>query len=388
MKLAIIGFGGRITDVLNNVLKIAGERMTVVGWADEQPAPSGLTRFPQAGQGFVDHREMLKILRPDAVMIGSPNHLHLAHIRNSLAAGCKVFSEKPVVITPEESWEVAELLKQYGQERLIVGLVLRCAPLYRATMAAITDGKIGRPITMEANEILGPQHGAFIATDWRRKREFSGSHILEKCCHDIDLIQALLGGRLTKIASFGGRSIFTPENRALASAGNYGDWGHGWPKQQNLDPFADDSDITDHQVTCAEVEGGAKLTFNLNNHGAWGQRRWLICGTKGTWESDLGNGRSRYQGVFGTAEISAPADAGGGHYGADDQMAKDLVATWLHGVEFPVPTRAAIEAGLAAMGIDQAQREGRIVDLTPWWAKLDAILGAGAAKAPVSSFEA
>ena len=138
-------------------------------------------------------------------------------------------------------------------------------------------------------------------------------------------------------------------------------------------------------MVCAELEGGAKLTFNLNNHGAWSQRRWLICGTKGTWESDLGTGKSRYQGVFAQPELSEPPAVGGGHYGADEQMSADLLATWLDGATFPVPTRAAIEAGLAAMGIDQAQREGRIVDLTPWWKKLDGILGAAGSTRSMAS---
>ena len=38
------------------------------------------------------------------------------------------------------------------------------------------------------------------------------------------------------------------------------------------------------------------------------------------------------------------------------------------------PTKAAIEAGLAAMGIDEAQRTGQVFDLSPWWAKLDKVL--------------
>ena len=375
MKLAIIGFGNRIADVMINVAKAAGDRITVVGWSDVQAQPPGLKRFPDAGRGFTDHRALLRELKPDAVMIGSPNFLHLEHIRDALAAGCRVFSEKPVVITPEESWEVAALLLQYGQEKLIVGLVLRCAPLFRSAIGAIRAGKLGRPVTMEANEILSPEHGAFIARDWRRMRAACGSHILEKCCHDIDLIQALLGGRLTRIASFGGRAIFTRENRELAATGHYTEWPIGWTNKANPDAFGDDGDITDHQVVCAELEGGAKLTFNLNNHGSWHQRRWLICGTTGTWESDLGSGRSRYQAAFGQPEEQVPDANGPGHYGADGQMAADLVATWLDGKEFPVPTRAAIEAGLAAMGIDQAQREGRIVDLAPWWQQLDSILG-------------
>lgn len=93
MKIAIIGFGGRITEVYRNFSARAGAGQRLVGWSDPQSEPSGLSKIADAGRGFRDHREMLGELAPDAVMVGSPNHLHLEHIRDSLAAGCKVFSE-------------------------------------------------------------------------------------------------------------------------------------------------------------------------------------------------------------------------------------------------------------------------------------------------------
>ncbi len=388
MKIALIGLGGRISEVARNLAAAAPRRFTWAGWSDPAASPVGLSKLANAGRGFHNHREMLAALKPDAVMIGSPNHLHLEHIRDSLAAGCKVFSEKPVVITVEQSWEAAELLKKYGQEQFLVGLVLRSSPLFREAMRSVASGRLGRAISMEANELLTPAHGGYIASDWRRFREYSGSHILEKCCHDIDLYQAILGSRIKRVASFGGRSIFTPENAQLMNAQKHGSWAKGWPEKSTDNPFTADSDIVDHQVFSAEMESTAKLTFHCNNHSPFAQRRWLWCGTEGAWESDFATGTWRIQQAFGAPEIHQPASGDGGHYGADEAMAADLAGAWFDGRAFPVPTKAAIEAGLAAMGIDQAQRSGQVFDLSPWWAKLDALLpGASAAvcHAPVAT---
>jgi hypothetical protein len=55
-------------------------------------------------------------------------------------------------------------------------------------------------------------------------------------------------------------------------------------------------------------------------------------------------------------------------------MSRDLAACWLDGVPFPVPAKAALEAGLACMAIDQAQRTGAIVDAGPWMRTLDTLL--------------
>ena len=73
--------------------------------------------------------EMLKAEKLDILMVGSPNHMHLDHIRTGLEAGCKVFTEKPVVTTVAETFALARLIHQYGSDNVMVGLVLRYAPL-------------------------------------------------------------------------------------------------------------------------------------------------------------------------------------------------------------------------------------------------------------------
>ena len=66
----------------------------------------------------------------DMVMIGSPNHFHYEQLRLALEAGVKVFCEKPVVVSEEQTFGLLELLRRHGANRVVVGLVLRYAPLY------------------------------------------------------------------------------------------------------------------------------------------------------------------------------------------------------------------------------------------------------------------
>ena len=49
--------------------------------------------------------ELIANEKLDLLMVGSPNHMHLDHIRIGLEAGLKVFTEKPMVTTDRgEAW--------------------------------------------------------------------------------------------------------------------------------------------------------------------------------------------------------------------------------------------------------------------------------------------
>lgn len=67
-----------------------------------------------------------------------------------------MFTEKPIVTTIEESFELARLLNQYGQDRLMVGLVLRYSPLYRDLRQAQAQGLLGDIASIEASEHIAP----------------------------------------------------------------------------------------------------------------------------------------------------------------------------------------------------------------------------------------
>lgn len=393
LTIAVAGLGSRIACVIGNLVRAAPGRIRLVGYAD--PDPRGLESLRkqgiEAGPAYTDLARLIAEQKPDAVMVGSPNHLHLGFIRVGLEAGCRVFSEKPVVVDRAQSLEVARLIAVHGQDRLQVGLVLRSSPLFQTVRTALAQ-RVGQLVSFEANEHLSPEHGGFIMRDWRRLRAYSGSAILEKCCHDFDLYNALAGARASRVSSFGGRRIFTPANRQMEAVTNpdgtqrYRSWRGGWAGIQEV--FTSDGDILDHQTALVEFANGVQLAFHSNTHAA-GQRRWRLCGTGGTVESDFSTGQVRWMPAYGKPEdlpiTTATGGPGDGHYGADEQMGRDLAACWLDGAAFPVPAQAAIEAGLLCMAIDQAQRTGTVVDLASWWAELDAALGGQARRAGVGA---
>ncbi|MEK1866852.1 MAG: Gfo/Idh/MocA family oxidoreductase, partial [Ensifer adhaerens] len=194
MKVGIIGLGFRL-GYLGYVFKAMDESFEIAGYVD--PNPAGLATLTEKGispgKAYATPEELIANEKLDLLMIGSPNHMHLDHIRIGLEAGLKVFSEKPIVTTIQESLELAALMAKFGHERLMVGLVLRYAPMYRDLRQALAEGKLGQVVSIEASEHIEPYHGAFFMRDWRRYERYSGSFMLEKCCHDLDLYNGIVG---------------------------------------------------------------------------------------------------------------------------------------------------------------------------------------------------
>ena len=313
-------------------------------------------------------------------MIGSPNHMHLDHIRIGLEAGCTIFSEKPIVVSIEESLELARLLNKHGHERLLVGLVLRYSPLYRDLRAAQAEGKLGDVVSIEASEHIPPYHGAFFMRDWRRYEHYSGSFMLEKCCHDLDLYNGVVGARPRFVSSFGGRKSFTPANAPQNDGINDMEVYHrkpsGWMGSDKV--FDSDGDIIDYQTAIVEYENGASLAFHTNLNVPDDFRRFCVIGAKGMAEGDfvrgflnVHNARTNEKTLAKTYSAATTLSQ---HYGADEQMAEDVIAHVVEGAPLPVSALDAIEAGILALAMDEARHGRKVVDLKPVWEAYDLAL--------------
>jgi predicted dehydrogenase len=374
-SVAVIGLGRRIANVALH-LQRAAPAFRVVAYAD--PAPAGLARMQRAGihpEAHEDAAAMLRAVRPDAVLIGSPNHLHLEHIQLALdATDVRVFCEKPVVRTEAESFALAELLVRQPPDRLIVGLVLRALPVVKEALALVRAGGVGTVTSLEAHEHLHPEHGGFLRRDWRRYRRFAGSYLLDKCCHDLDLLNAAAGARPRRIASFAATRIFTRAHAGLDDGLRYRQWPTGWQGDERI--FDADSDTADLQTLMLEYENGVLGTFHSNSHLNPPRRGWLVAGTEAALDVDLRAARL----VLHPARDGMPGenrsfDSGSArdHHGADPAMAQDLAAAWLDARPFPVSAKEALVAGLTVMAADRAAATGAVVDLREIWRRLDAL---------------
>mgnify|MGYP001172750816 CR=1 FL=1 len=381
MRVGIVGLGYRL-GYLARVFSAARDDFEIVGYVD--PAPAGLAYATERGVSVGAAYDSLETLidegNLDLLMVGSPNHLHLEHIRIGLQRGMKIFAEKPVVTTVDDTMALAELIAKYGSDNVMVGLVLRYAPLYVDLRKAQAEGKLGDIVSIEASEHIPPYHGAFFMRDWRRYGKYAGGFMLEKCCHDLDLYNGVMGCRPRYVASFGGRKSFTPENAPEGSGANDLEVYHrkpsGWQGSDKV--FDSDGDIIDFQTAIVQYESGAALTFHTNMNVPDDFRRFAVMGARGMAEGDFIRNYFRVTDsrtsqrladkTYQTSELSQ-------HYGADEQMAEDILRHCLEGAPLPVSVTDALEAGLLAISIDEAMKTRTVVDMTPIWQRFDAALG-------------
>jgi predicted dehydrogenase len=380
-RIGVIGLGQRIAHVLAAMQEV-GWQMDVAGYAD--PSPVGLPILQEdgiaAGKSYADAQALLKDGPFDLVMIGSPNHLHYEHLLAAFATNCPVFAEKPIVRTEEETFALAHHLA--NAPPLYVGLVMRSMPIVREVIKRVDSGELGEIVSMDATEHLHPEHGGYLARNWRRKQEWGGSFFLDKVCHDFDIFNRLMKSRPARVASFGGRRIFHEGRKNISAAYDDGAPAYalrnaGWSAAN--DAFHSDMDVTDHQTALVEYANGAQLSFHSNSHVSLQERRWYIAGTHGTLVADLVRNKMLIRSAMSRGKperLEWNGRTDDNHNGADQAMARDLLATLENGESFPVTPQESVEAGLTVMAIDRAMETKSVVDCAPMWERYDACVSA------------
>ena len=385
-RIGVIGLGQRIAHVLA-AMKEVGWMIEVAGYAD--PSPVGLPILADAGiepgRAYRDEAELLADGPFDLVMIGSPNHLHFTHLTAAFAAGWPIFAEKPIVRTAEESYALARMLAaRNSAPPLHIGLVMRSMPIVREVIARVDAGELGELVSLDATEHLPPEHGAYLARNWRRRQDWGGSFMLDKVCHDFDIFGRLAGARAAQVASFGGRRIFDPARQDVPmtyedGSAAYNQRDAGWMGAN--DAFHSDMDVDDHQVAIVRYESGLALSFHSNSHVSLQERRWYVAGTRGTLLADLVRNKLMIRPALDRRKperIDFATRTADNHNGADQAMAIDLLATIEGERPFPVTPRDSLEAGLTVMAIDEAAATGRMIDCAPMWAEFDEALAPSA----------
>ncbi|MBX3481894.1 Gfo/Idh/MocA family oxidoreductase [Phenylobacterium sp.] len=276
-RIGVVGLGQRIAHVL--------AAMDEVSWnidlsAYVDPAPVGAPILEKTrvrpGRSCADVAELLARGPYDLLMLGAPNHLHYAHLMQALDAGTPIFAEKPIVRTEQETDDLARRLAQPGAPPLYVGLVMRSLPIVREVLKRVDSGELGEIVSIDATEHLPPEHGGYLARNWRRRQEWGGSYFLDKVVHDFDIFGRIAGARPARVASFGGRRIFTAERADRPRAYEDGSAAYalrdaGWAGAN--DAFQSDMDVADHQVAMVEYDNQVRLGFHANSHTALSERR-------------------------------------------------------------------------------------------------------------------
>lgn len=319
----------------------------------------------------------------DWVMIASLNCQHAAQTIAAFEAGKHVFCQKPLATSFEDCLAMRDAWHK-AQRHFVIGFTLRYSPHYRRIKQIMSDGLVGEIISLEFNETLHFNHGGFIHGDWRRQTHLAGSHVLEKCSHDIDIVSWLVESRAERVASFGGTNFFIPDYAGRIEALGKNETGHEAYRfhrgaARGVNPFTAEKDILDNQVVIIEFENAVRATFHMNANTSIPERRLYICGTKGTLRADVMTGSIELQSIGHNEQMqNLSTESSGMHGGGDPILAQELFAVMSseqseHSALSQVS--AGIEEGLVAattcFAIDEAADQGSVVSLLPYWVRVD-----------------
>jgi predicted dehydrogenase len=378
INIGVVGFGARSRSVLKRLLP-QDSRLRLKGIFDIDPAAVERAKQQLELKEVHAYPSMESLVTdPEIawVVVGTWNRNHAAPVIAALNAGKSVFCEKPLATTIEDCVAVSNAVRS-AKGMFAFGLVLRYSPHYQRVRQVLSEGRLGELISFEFNETLRPGHGGYIFGNWRRRTETAGSHILEKCCHDLDIANWMTGSIPVRVASFGGKRYFTRQNAHLGDQMGLDADGRSiyeeWPDAHRVHPFLGDANLLDHQVVILEYANGICATFHANAVTSLPERRFYLLGTLGSLRADAYDGKITFEPI-GRDTKSEDLSIGpnpDGHGGGDSVLAAGLAATMLEGRKPLAGIDEAVRSAVVAFAIDEAQATGKVVDLQSYWARLE-----------------
>lgn len=302
MKIVLIGAGQRGMIYAQYAYEKGGAEIVAV--ADKNPEHRKLAaekyNIPENMQ-FSEPEEVYKLGKiADAIILATMDRDHFKHVMPAIELGYNILLEKPVSPNPRECMIIKESANKHNV-KIVVCHVLRYTAFFSTIKSIIDSGELGKVVTIQHAENIGNFHIAhsFVRGNWRNSDETSPI-IMQKSCHDMDILLWLVGSNCKRISSFGNLTYFKEENAPEGSSDrclhcpvasecrfdakkSYLPIKGGWPatvvsedqseegilKALEEGPygrcvFRCDNNVCDNQVTTIEFENGVSATFHLS----------------------------------------------------------------------------------------------------------------------------
>lgn len=393
IRIGVLGAGKRSRVVLSHLLlQDKDKNLEVSGiWDPDAEAISNWKgRLGIDPTEYTDPESLINDSSLSWIFVGSPNSFHAEQAIAALNAGKDVFCEKPLAMSLEDCLAIRDAVERSGR-KFVFGLVMRYSPHYQKMAELVHSGAIGRVISLEFNETLHIGLGGYIFGNWRRSRSRSGTFLLEKCCHDLDIANWLVGSLPVTAASFGGKDFFVEKNSELVDRlGRSPEGARAYSTVEDrhgVGPFSAGSDIVDNQVAIIEYANDVRATFHTNCNTAIPERRFYICGTEGTLRADMKFAQIELQKIgFDTKKELIPTHHSDEHAGGDSELGRGLYQTMMYDATPQASIMEGLCSAISAFGIDEAMFSRSVVDLRPMWREAGIDPGESRRLVPADSF--
>ena len=377
VTVAIAGLGNRGRHCYAACSTQYGDEIKIAAVADineERLAEAAKTYGIPEDKCFKSAEEMLEREKlADAMFICTPDACHGKQAVSAIEKGYHLLLEKPVSPDREECDAILAAAKKH-KRHVVVCHVLRYTPFYKKLKELVDANTIGEIVTVQAIENVGYYHQAhsFVRGNWRNSGT-SSPMILQKCCHDMDILLWLTGKRVKSVSSYGSLSFFkrdkAPEGYAercldgckardncpydaykiyvtdRLTGVTHGKT--GWPNNVlTLEPteesilnalktgpygrcvYACDNNVVDHQVVNMLLDDGVTVSFTMSGLTAKQFRHTKLMGALGEIEADMDKNLIMVS-LFGKEpeliDVAKLAKDFSGHAGGDTVMVKEFI---------------------------------------------------------------
>lgn len=362
---------------------------------------------------FSDAKDLLALGKiADAAIIATMDRDHYGHVMAALDCGYDILLEKPISPDPGECLEIEHKANALGR-KITVCHVLRYTNFFGQLKQIIDSGELGKIVAIKHAENIGNFHMAhsFVRGNWRNARE-SSPIIMQKSCHDLDVLLWLTGSHCTKVAAFGGLSYFRESNAPAGSAQRCLDCPVAencrfdamkaylpmlgqWPADVVcLEPTEEalrealrngpygrcvyrcDNNVCDHMSIILEFENGVTATFSLTAQTSAVHRSIHIMCEDGEIEADdkeqkiIIRRHVANQGETFDERIIHVRTNGSGHGGGDAGIMEDFSASLTESGESRSSISKSVESHLMACAIEESRVTGKMVDMEDFRRKL------------------
>ena len=409
MKYVIIGAGSRGMIYGSWAVKHGIEIAAVAELRPDRLKSAGDELGVPEDMRFADGADLLALGKiADAAIIATMDRDHYGHVMQALDCGYDILLEKPISPDPAECLRIEEKANRLGR-KITVCHVLRYTNFFGTIKDILDSGELGKIVAIKHSENIGNFHMAhsFVRGNWRND-QLSSPIIMQKSCHDLDILLWLTGSHCTKVASFGSLTYFRSENAPEGAVERCCDCPvqdcrfnakrvylpilGQWPAdvvcldqtEEALDealkagPYGRcvyhcDNNVCDHMSTIMEFENGVTATFSLTAQTSNIHRNIHIMCEHGEILADdadrvveIRHFVASPADTFTTRTIHIRTNASG-HGGGDAGIMEDFSA----GLTSPeAESRSSIsrsvESHLMACAIEKARVTGTVVDMAEY----------------------
>jgi predicted dehydrogenase len=291
--------------------------------------------------------------RVELVMITTHSDQHRDPALRALAAGKKVYLDKPLAHSLEDCDAILAAERRHDSP-ILLGFTRRYEAAWRQARELVSDGVIGEVHMLLLRAVI-PYHVYFHG--WHREKRFSGDALNDKASHHVDAMAWFVASDPVRVTGFGGRRVYLPDRDAPECCRECdrvcpyrtGPQQEGRRAQDRLPPdkelswlggedirtrrdvcvFRPGADILDHAVVNLQFENGAvgQLFYSIFGFDSEDQETFEIVGEKGRIRLIRHSGELDVVSNYGEeSEVIDARDAHheSTHFGADRRLAEEM----------------------------------------------------------------